>query len=139
MIRTLAIALISLTAGVSSGQAQQAPLAARDLQRGATLQAADILLAEGDATEFVGWVTRRVIKEGEALQPPAIAPANVIRSGDRVQLVWRQGTMEIRMTGKAMSSAASGEKVLVRVDTQRRFEGIAHAPGEVRLASSETK
>lgn len=139
MIRALSVALVSLIAGASSGSAQQLPVAAKDLQRGATLEAADILLQEGDPTELVGWVTRRVIKEGEVLQAPAVAPADVIRSGDRVQLVWREGSMEIRMTGKAMSSAAPGEKVLVRVDTQRRFEGIAHAPGEVRLASTETK
>ena len=70
---------------------------------------------------------------------PAVARQDLIRVGDSVQLVWRDGAMEIRVNGKAMGGAAEGEKVLVRVDGRRRFEGIASAPGEVRLASTETK
>ncbi|HUE96628.1 MAG TPA: flagellar basal body P-ring formation chaperone FlgA, partial [Longimicrobiaceae bacterium] len=133
------VALLALVCGAGAAHAQAAaavPVAARDLARGTVLAPADIAMHDdADAPSAVlGWVTRRVVSAGEPLRSPAVAPPHVIRSGDTVQLVWRDGAMEIRMRGRAMGSAAAGEKVLVRVDTQRRFEGIAHAPGEVRLA-----
>jgi flagella basal body P-ring formation protein FlgA len=112
-------------------------LAAREIPRGATIEAADIAAEGAEATTVVGWVAKRLIRAGEALRAPAIAPAELVRSGDTVQLVWRDGNLEIRMTGRAMGSAAAGERVIVRVDTQRRFEGIAEAPGVVRLNKLE--
>ena len=124
------------TAQTASG----VPVAARDLPRGIVLTAEDVLIDAGvGAPNVIGWLTRRVIGAGEPLIEPAIARPDLIRVGDSVQLVWRDGSMEIRVNGKAMGGAAEGEKVLVRVDGKRRFEGIASAPGEVRLASTETK
>ena len=73
-----------------------------------------------------------------ALRPPTIAPPLLVKSGDTVQLVWRDGSLEILLTGRAMNSAAAGEKVLVRVDLKRRFEGLAESQGVVRLASHDT-
>jgi flagellar basal body P-ring formation protein FlgA len=129
------VVLLALTLLATGAAAQEnPPVAARDLARGVTLEAADVL---GDG-EIVGWVTRRVVREGEALRPPAIAPPEMVRSGDTVQGVWRQGGMEIRVQGRAMNSAAEGERVSVRVDARRRFEGVAVGSGVVRLDSPET-
>ena len=129
-------------ATVGALQAQQTAtasilLAAREIPRGTILVAADIDAAASEAKEILGWEAKRVIRLGEVLRAPAIAPAQLIRSGDTVQLVWRDGDLELRMTGRAMGSATEGETVLVRVDTQRRFEGIAEAPGVVRLDKLE--
>lgn len=110
--------------------------AARDLGRGAVLEAVDFVLApDADpAAAPVGWVTRRVVREGEPLRPPAIGPVDAVRSGEGVQLLWSDGAIELRMRGRAMNSAPAGGKVLVRVDERRRFEGIALGAGVVRLA-----
>lgn len=126
--------------GAALGFAQEADastfaVATRDLPRGVALEPADVTGPADVTADVIGWVTRRVIAEGEPLRHPAIAPADIIRSGDAVQLVWSEGAVEIRLSGKALGSAAVGETLLVRVDTQRRFEGIAEAPGVVRLAS----
>ncbi|MEX0911966.1 MAG: flagellar basal body P-ring formation chaperone FlgA, partial [Gemmatimonadota bacterium] len=83
------------------------------------------------------WITRRVVSEGEPLEPPTIAPAPVVQPGDPVQLVWRDGLLELRMSGKAMSSGAIGESVRVRIDTRRRYEGTVLEAGVVRLDSPE--
>ncbi len=125
-----ALAPVSLEA-----QAQAAPfVAARDLERGETLALEDLVLGEKSAAEApVGWVTRRVVREGEPLRPPAIAPARVVHAGDQVQVVWSDGALELRMTGRAMNSAATGDPVRVRVDTRRRFEGTATGDGTVLL------
>ncbi len=112
-------------------------LAAREIPRGALIEAADIDGIGDEAESILGWETKRVIRTGEVLRAPAIAPAQIIRSGETVQLLWRGGELEIRMTGRAMGSAIGGERILVRVDTRRRFEGIAEAPGVVRLDNLE--
>jgi flagella basal body P-ring formation protein FlgA len=82
-----------------------------------------------------GWVTKRVIAEGEPLREPAVAPPALIKSGDVVQLVWTDGAIQLRLTGRAMNAATAGGRVTVRVDTERRFEGVATAPGQVRMDS----
>lgn len=128
-------------AAAQDGGVAASPVAARDLDRGSVLKAADIAVdvgAENSNLEIVGWVTRRVVSKGEPLRSPTIAPPELVRSGDAVQLVWSEGLVEIRLAGKAMNSAAGGERVLVRVDLKRRFEGVAESPGVVRLASHET-
>ena len=137
-----AVVVCLVNAPALSAQQQSAPaaatlLAAREIPRGATLESADIDSEAADAGTVVGWVAKRLIRVGEVLRAPAIAPADLVRSGDTVQLVWREGDLEIRMSGRAMGSAAAGENVLVRVDTQRRFEGVAEAPGVVRLNKLE--
>ena len=114
--------------------AQSAPVAARDLARGETLAAEDI--RGGDAAEpgvAPGWVTRRVIGEGEPLRPPAVAPPVLISSGDQVVVVSRSGGVEIRLRGTAMGAATEGERVTVRIDSHRRLEGVAAGPGLVHM------
>lgn len=120
----------------ASAQAPEAPLAARDLPRGTVLSRADVAAGEAGAAEVqavVGSVTRRVVARGEPLRAPAIAPRDVVAAGDVVELVWREGDLELRMRGRALGSAAAGEQVGVRVDVKRRFAGVVVGPGVVRI------
>jgi flagellar basal body P-ring formation protein FlgA len=138
-LRALALALGLLAAGAGGVGAQArgagvAPMAARDLPRGAVLVAADIALPGPDsAGSPVGWVTRRVVAAGELLREPTIAPPPAVTAGERVQLLWQDGVLEVRLRGQAMGSAALGERVTVRVDARRRFEGVAVRSGVVRI------
>jgi flagella basal body P-ring formation protein FlgA len=134
--------LIAVVFSAAPLDAQQSgggvPTAARTLERGAVLSLRDLDFAPGEeagARDLVGWVTRRVIAEGESLRPPAIAPGGVIRSGDEVQVIWAQGGLEVRMAGRAMNAAAAGERVNVRLDGSRRLQGVALGAGRVRLDS----
>jgi flagellar basal body P-ring formation protein FlgA len=133
-------------AGAAAAQPAGAgpPTAARDLPRGHTLAAADIAVAaaagpaaEGEAVVGPGWVTRRTIREGEPLREPAVAPPLVVRAGETVEAIWRQGGMELRVRGTALGNAAAGQRVAVRLDTRRRLEGTAAAPGQVVVSRSE--
>lgn len=134
--QVLFIALL-LCGGATSAMAQGVPVAARDLQRGATLRREDIDGGDGEGSGPVGWVTRRVIAAGEALREPAIMRPNLVRNGDVVQLVWKQGSVELRLVGRAMGSAARGERVQVRVDSRRRFVGVVIEEGLVRMEPQE--
>jgi flagellar basal body P-ring formation protein FlgA len=125
---------------LAAQQGDGVAVAARDLPRGAVLAPGDVIAPAGAgeaAANPVGWVTRRMVSGGEPLRPPTIAPPNAVRAGDTVDLVWRAGSLEIRVAGRAMNSATAGGRVLVRVDGRRRFAGVAHPDGTVHLDSPE--
>lgn len=143
MIRSLAGSLIlaALLCGRAQAQAPDSvpgvPLAAREIMRGTVLTDPDVTYPAGverDSTGApVGWVARRVIAAGEPLRAPAVAPPDLVRVGDAVQAVFRQGGLEIRLIGRAMGAARAGEKVMVRIDTHRRFEGVVVGPRLVNI------
>lgn len=120
--------------------------AAHDLPRGVVLEASDIVLepvgdmARGATTAVTaGWITRRVIREGEALRPPAVSPPAAVKAGQPVRVVWSRGDLEVSVRGTALRDAALGETVSVRVDTRRHLEGVAAGPGLVRIDSQPTR
>ena len=135
-LSVLALVLAIASASPAAGQAGSIPVAARDLPRGVALTSADISATDSLAVPRVGWVTRRTIREGEPLREPAVSPPLLVTAGDEVQVVWSDGSMELRLKGRAMNSATAGGRVNVRVDTTRRFEGVAVDAGLVRLDSS---
>jgi flagellar basal body P-ring formation protein FlgA len=116
------------------------PVAARDLPRGIALAPSDIRYETGrepvpPGTDRIGagWITRRVISAGEVLREPAVGRPQLVRAGEPVELLWKQGTIELRVRGTAMGAAAEGERVTVRIDTRRRMDGVAVAPGLVHI------
>lgn len=139
-----AVSALLLSAGAAAAQ-QAAPTAARALPRGYTLTAEDLVYAAGapvptddrqptaDDPVAPGWVTRRAVREGEVLKEPAVSPPPVVRAGEAVQAVWVEGAIEIRIRGTALGTAATGQRVAVRTERGRRIEGVAVAPGEVRI------
>jgi flagellar basal body P-ring formation protein FlgA len=123
--------LIGLLLSAMPAFAQEAPVAAADLPRGTVLAAEHVAPPVDSAV--LGWVTRRTVSKGEPLRAPAVAPPDLVKSGEVVRLVWRQGGIEIQLVGKAMGSAGKGETVQVRVDSKRRFAGVVEGPGLVRM------
>lgn len=149
-MRPLALALLVLALPSSSGRAQSAAapttrvaVAARALARGEVLGAQDITwidtvavrgaARDGEVAVAPGWITRRVIAAGEPLRAPAVAPPPVVRANELVELVVQRGGAQLTVRGRAARDAAAGERVTVRVDAARRFDGIAEAQGRVRL------
>ena len=141
----VALVVLAIPGTVAGQEAGKVAVAARALPRGAVLKEADIVYrADSTAAKSrpvvgagvaAGWVTRRVISEGEALREPAVGPPPVIEAGDTVQAIWSDGSIELRVAGRAMNTAAAGGRVTVRVDLERRFEGVAIGAGLVRLDS----
>ncbi len=142
------LSAVQATARSAAAQASGAiSVAARDLPRGATLTAEDIRITTTDDAAGIGegvapigasevgpgWVTRRVIAEGEPLRVPAVGPPLFIRAGEDVIVVSRRGAIELRLRGRAMGAAGEGDRVTVRIDSRRRLEGIAAAPGLVHI------
>jgi flagella basal body P-ring formation protein FlgA len=57
----------------------------------------------------------------------------VVRAGQQVVVVYRDGGVELRLGGVAAQAGAIGARVGVRLDARRRLEGTVVAPGVVRL------
>lgn len=120
------------------------PVAARMLGRDHELGPDDITTAStirwggadrSEPRDLVGWVTRRQVRAGEPLREPAIAPAPAVRSGERVQAVWRRPGIALTLEARALGTASVGGRVFVRTDTGLRLEGTASARGVVEIDS----
>lgn len=120
------------------------PRAVRAMTRGQTITAADFVLVDTviawpwntqpDTTHAIaGWVTRRPVNAGEFLRTPGIAPATIIMMGSTVKVLWQDGPVRLTLTGTATNNAGMGAPVGVRIDKNRRLDGIAVGPNTVRL------
>lgn len=116
--------------------------AARDIARGTTLRAADIVVdtlvrwgapAAPAEPGVEGWVARGAIVAGALLRAPAVAPPVAVRAGDTVQVVWRGAGVVASARGRAGATVSEGEAVPVRLDNGRRIEGRAVGGGRVLI------
>ena len=148
LVRTgllLGLLLVLVPRGVDGQEASAAvAVAARDLPRGAVLSAGDIALrpADGEArggssAVEEGWVVRRLVREGEVLREPAVAPPPAVRAGEPVQGVVRRGAVELRVWGVALNDAPVGGIVHLRTADGRRFTGTASGTASATLAIRE--
>ena len=130
----------------SNGSARMTwPKATRALLRGETLQPSDYVLVDtvvvwhwkqpstDTMTSVAGWTTRRPIAQGEFMHGPSIAPASVITMGSSVKALFQDGNVRLVLTGTATNNAAMGAPVGVRLDKNRRLDGIAVGPNTVRI------
>ena len=129
-------------------------VAAHEIARGSTLTAGDIAYAPRDAhtrersrsatpstnttpaaadDSLVGFTTRRLLAAGEPLRAPAVVAPQLVKSGDLVEIVWGQDGIVVTLRGRATRSAGVGERIAVRVDSQRKLEGTVIAAGRVRV------
>jgi flagella basal body P-ring formation protein FlgA len=123
----------------------RAAIATRALRRGESLQDGDFRFID---TTIVwrwsvppvdtnpvraGWVAQRAISAGEVLRIPSVRPQSIITAGEMVTALWQDGSVQIAVTGVAVSNAALGAPVGVRVAKNRRLDGIAVAPDTVRI------
>jgi flagella basal body P-ring formation protein FlgA len=129
-------------------------VAAHEIARGSTLTATDIAYAPRDARtrersrsaapgtnltpavaddSLVGFTTRRLLAAGEPLRAPAVVAPQLVKSGDLVEVVWGQDGILVTLRGRATRSAGVGERIAVRVDSQRKLEGTVIAAGRVRV------
>ena len=86
---------------------------------------------------------RLVRMEGESAgkrEDASTRPVVVIRAGDRVMVEESTAAVEARLEGMALSSAASGGAVMVRLRVGGRMvEAVAVRPGHVKLAGKVRK
>lgn len=132
-------------AGTASA-APSVPVATRQLARGTVLSASDMSMEgvaplhgrERDALIVApGWVTRRLVRAGEPLRPPAVAPAPLVAAGSAVRLVIRGEAFRMSVDGVAAVAASLGDTIPVRLGAGRRVRGVITGPAEVVAVDSQ--
>ncbi|MEW5916618.1 MAG: flagellar basal body P-ring formation chaperone FlgA [Gemmatimonadota bacterium] len=125
--------------GLAAQQASATPVAAvatRRLERGVIIGDSDITFVpakeESPRTRFAsaGWITRRVIQQGELLRAPAVVPAPDVRAAAPVAVV-TEGAVQIRVSGVAMEDGVVGDTILVSLGTGSRIRARIDEPGRV--------
>ena len=124
---------------------QPVPVATRHLARGTVLEAADMSMPgiarhngpDGEASGVApGWVTRRLVRAGEPLRPPAVAPAPLVTAGSAVRLVVRGEAFQMSVDGVAVVAASLGDTIPVRLGAKRRVRGVVTGPAQVVAVDS---
>ena len=152
LVAALAVTVRPLPAQQGSGASPAAatamppvPVAARHLARGTVLEEADISHPgverhHGPARDASGvapgWVTRRLIRAGEPLRPPAVAPAPLVTAGSAVRLVVRGEAFQMSVDGVAVVAASLGDTIPVRLGAKRRVRGVVTGPAQVVAVDS---
>lgn len=87
-----------------------------------------------DINQLVGQQLKYATTAGSALKVNAVKQQKIVRRGEHIMLVASVGTMEVRMSGTAMSDAILGQKVKVKNSSSKRVvEGIVKGPGLVQV------
>lgn len=125
----------------------------RGLARGQTVNAADVEVQMRDRANLgPAWlastdellsgdadasprVLSRAVAAGSVLSPSLFATTRLVRRGQSVTLVGRNGSFEVRAQGKALADAGAGERVRVEnLSSRRVVEGQVRADGSVLVA-----
>lgn len=123
----------------------QVQVASRPLTRGTILSAADLRRERRDLTTLsggyetgaagvVGKQLQRPLRAGEVIPSRALSSALVIKRGEQVTILARQGGMEVASSGIALHNAAMGERLQVRNrSSQKLVEGTVIAAHKIEI------
>ena len=124
---------------------KQTVVATKPLGTGHVLKAEDIKLATVDISQMrkgfvkskqqvLGQQLKYPLAMGAVVSPNALKSKKVVARGQVITLLAKAGTMEVRMSGKALASAALGQRVKVKnLSSKRVVEGIVASPGVVKV------
>lgn len=138
-------ALLLAVAATSAPVTEAAPVLARVVERGEVLSKADFETARVlpaiarnalSPAEAAGREATRRLNAGAPVRASDLTAARVVRRGESVTISLVSGALKITSAGRALSDAGRGDPVRVlALATNRTLEGIATAPGEVRLSA----
>ncbi len=121
-------------------------VAARALTRGETLLAGDIAMrcvaadgrfARRQTPVAPGWLVRRIMRAGEVLRAPAVAPAPLVAAGQTVTFTVQEDGLALTLDGIAPVAGSLGDTIPVRLGARRRVTGVVAGPAHVvAIASS---
>jgi len=119
--------------------------AARTLPRGTRLAADDLRFRERNLSDLIsgyftekeaitGQIVTRTIRAGAPLSPNLLEAPSVVRRGERVAILAREGGLEVRMSGRALEDGAKGELIRVKNRSSgREVEAVVVEPGVVQV------
>ena len=116
----------------------------KSLQVGSVIEEGDVAIYESDwgsgfeqafdnVDQVVGKTLTRSLVAGAPLTLNSIRQTSVIRSGDRVRVLMVGKNFSVSGEGVAMSSAAAGDQVKVRMGSGQSVSGLAVRAGVVQI------
>jgi flagella basal body P-ring formation protein FlgA len=125
-------------------------VAARDLPRGAILQAADLKLkvaSEQDRQtrgfsfieDAVGNEVQRPLRAGQIIDADHAEQPELVQRGERVSIVVNHGGVRVRAEGRARDGGRRGDVITVESATRREsFQGVVTGVKEVEIGVGPT-
>lgn len=120
-----------------------APVLTRMVEKGETLGAADFTAAPLPPTAARGALSPdrasgqealRRLQAGRVVRAADIGPPRIIRRGQAITIVLRNGPLTIQAAGRALTDAAVGEPVrVVNLSSSRTLDAVADASGRARI------
>ena len=120
-------------------------VASRQLQKGTVLTESDIKLKKIDLAKLhygffeelkqgTGKKLKRRLLAGAVLTPAILKNPQLIRRGQKINIMAQSGRMMVRMEGKALANGAVGERIKVmNVKSGKKLEGVITSSGEVKV------
>lgn len=128
---------------VRAGVVESVTVAARPLARGARLAPDDLARIvrtswgaprPDSAGPTEGWVVRRAVAAGTAIDARVAAPPPLVSAGSLVRVEWAQGNLTLGFDAIALQDAALGATILVRqAGRSAAVRGTVIGPASVRL------
>ncbi len=124
---------------------KQTVVATKPLGSGHVLTPQDIKLATVDISQMrkgfvqtkqqvLGQQLKYPLAMGAVISPTALKSKKIVARGQVITLLAKAGTMEVRMSGKALAGAALGQRVKVKnLSSKRIVEGVVESPGVVKV------
>lgn len=85
-----------------------------------------------DIDSNLGLDVKRRIMPGTVITPSMLKRPQLVKRGQKVTIVARAGSANVRMMGKALGSGAAGDLIQVQNDSSRRkIQGVISQAGEV--------
>jgi flagella basal body P-ring formation protein FlgA len=113
---------------------------ARSLQAGEVVQPQDLVWSKAAAAPpgapsepeaVIGLAARRPLREGAAVGARDVAPAQVIKAGDTVTVVFADEGVQLSLEGKAMGPAGVGETLNVQNTASKKIiQAVVTGPGQ---------
>jgi len=127
VFKTVAVAAAYLPAGAALG-AESVRFEERDITAGGYGYVSD-------PEQLRDSILKQPVQEGGIIPPQALTRAKLIRRGEAVAIVSRNGKIEVRMSGSALMDGAAGDRIKVKNEKSKRIvEGRVEAPGLVMVS-----
>ena len=92
-----------------------------------------------DADEIVGMAATRTLSRGSVVSPSDVREPVLVERGDRVMILYTDGSLVLSVVGEALSNGARGDTVRVlNKQSRRMLEGVVTQAGTVDVSPLKT-
>jgi len=113
---------------------------ARSLATGEVVQPQDLIWAKAAAAPVgaprtaeavIGLAARRALREGDPVSSRDVAAPMVIKAGDTIEVIYRDGGITLTLQARALANAAAGDSFnVLNTASKKTIEAVAVGPGQ---------